>query len=80
MCAVCLLAGVVGFLLGLKWGSKGSQSAVDQMPVGQMIVDQKTMYICSKQKPECFHLQPVCGGVSMLPVRMCEHCKKKKWS
>lgn len=70
---VCCFGGLVGFLVGVKWGMKDGCSKTDE--------DQKYVFICSTSKPSCFHLQSVCGGVAMKPLRMCEHCskKEKKW-
>lgn len=64
-----LCGGVVGILVGAKWRSL----CVDNTPedTGDFV------YVCSS-KPSCYHMVAVCGGVTMKPLKQCDHCSKIK--
>ena len=33
-----------------------------------------TEIYCSKKSPGAFHVNPVCGGIDLKPLQLCEHC------
>ena len=62
-----MFGGCVGFLVSSK---------LKPMPV-EPAEDGDVVYICSS-RPSCYHMVAVCGGVTMKPLKQCDHCSKIK--
>ena len=63
LCGTC-----VGVVVGTRW-----KLVADSKPeeTGDIV------YVCSS-KPSCYHMVAVCGGVTMKPLKQCDHCSKIK--
>jgi hypothetical protein len=65
-CFVC--GGCVGMMIGARWW-KSVESKPEE--------PEDIVYICSS-RPSCYHMVAVNGGVSMKPLKQCDHCSKAK--
>lgn len=66
----------VGFVVSKKWKAAGLSNLQDCLV--KHFNAESEIFICSKSKPSCFHLQRQCGAFENLkPLKMCDACYQR---